>query len=122
MAGVTLDEVSPRRPGDPPWRSRTAHRTSTPEAMAALRDGRVGRGWSMSEAARRSGVSRPSISLLERGLRRPSVSVAEDLIAAYGLAGPTAAAIRAIAIPLVGRDSPYKAAPATGRTAKRARA
>lgn len=76
--------------------------------MAALRGGRLGRGWSMTAAAKHSGVSRPMISLLERGLRRPSESVAEDLIAAYGLTGPAAAAIRAIAIPLVGRDSPFK--------------
>jgi len=76
--------------------------------MAALRDGRLRRGWTMAEAARRSGVSRPMISLLENGLRRPSESVAEDLVGAYGLTGPAAAAVRAIALPLVGRDSPYR--------------
>ncbi|MGH3186765.1 MAG: helix-turn-helix domain-containing protein [Streptosporangiaceae bacterium] len=102
------DEISPRRRDDPPWRSRTAHRTSTPEAMAALRDGRLRRGWSMTTAARHSGVSRPMISQLESGQRRPSESVAEDLIDAYRLAGVDAAAVRAIAIPLAGRDSPYR--------------
>jgi len=106
--GVMFDETSPRRPGDPPWRSRTAHRTSSPAAMAALRRGRLVRGWSMTAAARHSGVSRPMISQLESGRRRPSESVAEDLIAAYRLTGADAAAVRGIAIPLVGRDSPYK--------------
>jgi hypothetical protein len=33
------DESDPRKPTDPPWRGRTARRTSTPEAMRALRGG-----------------------------------------------------------------------------------
>jgi len=76
--------------------------------MSALRRGRLGRGWSMSEAASHTGVSRPMLSLLERGQRRPSESVAEDLIDAYGLDDDDADAVRAIARPLVGRDSPYR--------------
>lgn len=76
--------------------------------MAALRSGRTRRGWSISEAARRSGVSRPMISLLERGLRRPSQSTAQDLIEAYELTGQEARAVWAIGIPFVGRDSPFK--------------
>jgi transcriptional regulator with XRE-family HTH domain len=76
--------------------------------MAALRRGRLGHGWSFTTAAERSGVSRPMISQLERGLRRPSESVAEDLIGAYGLTGAEAAAVRAISVPLAGRDSPYR--------------
>ena len=31
-----MDLISPRRPQDPPWRSRTAHRTSSVQAMEAL--------------------------------------------------------------------------------------
>ena len=111
-----MDEISPRRPQDPPWRSRTAHRTSDPEAMEALRRGRERRGWTMSAAAKHSGVSRPMISLLERGLRRPSESVAEDLITAYRLTGQEADAVRSIALEWVGRDTPYK----TGVTPARA--
>ena len=66
------DEVSPRKPGDPPWRSRTAHRSCDPAAAAVLRAARLARGWSLSEAARRSGVSRRIINLLEAAERRPS--------------------------------------------------
>ena len=62
----------------------------------------------MTAAARHTGISRPHISLLERGLRRPSESVAEHLIASYRLTGPEADAIRDIAREWVGRDSPYK--------------
>jgi transcriptional regulator with XRE-family HTH domain len=76
--------------------------------MEALRRGRQRRGWSMTAAAKHSGVSRPMISLLERGLRRPSESVAEDLIDAYGLDAVDALAVRSVALSLVGRDSPYK--------------
>jgi transcriptional regulator with XRE-family HTH domain len=103
-----VDQISPRRPQDPPWRSRTAHRTSSPQAMEALRHGRQRRGWTLTAAAKHSGVSRPMISLLERGLRRPSESVAEDLIDAYELTGPEANAVRSIALELVGRDSPFR--------------
>ncbi len=103
-----MDEISPRRPQDPPWRSRTAHRTSDPEAMEALRRSRVRRGWSMTRAAAETGVSRPMISLLERGLRLPSVSLAEALIAGYRMSATEAEAVRSIAIDWVGRDSLYR--------------
>ena len=66
------------------------------------------RGWSFSEAARQSGVSRRMIGLLEAAQRRPSVCTAEALIAAYRLAEDDAVAVWAIALPLVGRDSPYR--------------
>jgi hypothetical protein len=102
------DEASPRRPGDPPWRSRIARRTSTPEAMAAFRDARLRRGWSLTRAAAETGVSRPHLSLLERGLRRPSESVAEDLISAYNMTGAEADAVSEVAVPWAGRDSPYR--------------
>ncbi len=105
---LAVDEISPRRPQDPPWRSRTAHRTSDPEAMEALRCGRERRGWTMTRAAQETGVSRPMISQLESGLRRPSESVAEDLIAGYRLTGQAADAVRSIALEWVGRDSPYR--------------
>lgn len=102
------DEASPPRRGDPPWRGRTAHRTSTPQAMAALRDGRRRHGWNLTKAAERTGVSRPFISQLESGTRRPSESVARDLITAYGLTGEDYDAVMQIARPLAGRDSPYR--------------
>lgn len=102
------DQIDPPKPGDPPWRSRRAHRSCDPEASAALRRGRLARGWNISEAARRSGVSRRMIGSLEAGTRRPSESTAGDLIRAYGLTARDAAAVWDIALPLVGRDSPYR--------------
>lgn len=103
-----MDEISPRRPQDPPWRVRIAHRSSDPYAMEVLRRARERRGWTMTRAAAETGVSRPMISQLERGQRRPSVSLAEALIAGYGMTGPGADAVRAIALDWVGRDSPYR--------------
>lgn len=108
------DEVSPRKPDDPPWRSRIAHRSSDPSAMGALRRARLGHGWSMTRAAVETGVSRGMISLLERGLRRPSESLADALIYSYGITGGDADAVRAIALPFVGRDSPFKTGVAPG--------
>jgi hypothetical protein len=102
------DDADPRRPWDPSWRSRTAHRSCDPHAAAVLRRARAARGWSFSEAARRSGVSLRMIGLLEAAQRRPSVSTAVALIVAYRLTGDDAASVWAIALPLVGRDSPYK--------------
>jgi len=101
------DEADPPKPWDPPWRSRTAHRSCDPEAAAVLMNARRTRGWSVSEAARRSGVSRRMIGMLEGAQRRPSVSTAEALIDAYRLTGDDAETVRSIAIPLVGRDSPF---------------
>lgn len=112
--GAHADESDPRRPGDPPWRGRTARRTSTPAAMRAFRDARLRRGWSLTRAAEETGVSRPHLSLLERGLRRPSESVAEDIITAYRMTPDEADAVSAIAVPLAGRDSPYRTGVAPG--------
>lgn len=108
---TALDDVSSPKPWDPPWRSRTAHRSCDPRAAAVLRYYRQARGWNVSEAARQSGVSRRMIGMLEHAQRRPSVSTAEMLIGAYGITGGHAEDVRAIALPNVGRDSPYK----TGR-------
>ncbi len=105
---TTLDDVSPRKPTDPPWRSRTAHRSCDPRAAGLLKFYRQVRGWSLSEAARQSGVSRRMIGMLEDCQRRPSVSTAEALITAYRISAGHAAEVRDIAIPYVGRDSPYK--------------
>jgi len=102
------DHVDPPKPWDPPWRSRHAHRSCDPEAARVLRRARAARGWSVSEAARRSGVSRRMIGMMEAAQRRPSVSTAEALITAYRLTGDDAEAVWSIAIPLVGHDSPYK--------------
>jgi hypothetical protein len=102
------DDVDPRKPGDPPWRSRAAHRSCDPKAAEVLRLHRLRRGWTVSEASRQSGVSRRMIGLLEHAQRRTSVSLAEALIDAYGIQRPLAGVVRAIALPDVGRDSPYK--------------
>ena len=82
--------------------------------MRAFRDARLRRGWSLTRAAEETGVSRPHLSLLERGLRRPSESVAEDIITAYRMTPDEADAVSAIAVPLAGRDSPYRTGVAPG--------
>ena len=48
------------------------------------------------------------VGMLERAERRPSVSTAEALITAYRLTGERAGAVRGIAVPCAGRDSPFK--------------
>jgi hypothetical protein len=108
------DESDPRRPGDPPWRGRTARRSSSPEATRAFRDARLRRGWSLTRAAKETGVSRPHLSLLERGLRRPSESVAEAIITGYRMTPDEADAVSAIAVPWAGRDSPHRTGVAPG--------
>ena len=108
MMAIVHDDVSPRKPGDPWWRSRTAHRSCDPRAAAVLRQARTARGWSVSEAARRSGVSRRMIGMLEAAQRRPSISTSQALISAYRLTGERADAVRDIAVPCAGRDSPFK--------------
>lgn len=105
---TVLDEVDLPKPWDPPWRSRTAHRSCDPRASAVLKFYRQRRGWNVSEAARQSGVSRRMIGMLEHAQRRPSVSTAEALIAAYRITGEHADKVRSIAITFVGRDSPYR--------------
>jgi transcriptional regulator with XRE-family HTH domain len=46
---------------------------------------RTGRGWSLDELAARSGVSRPSLSRLERGEVSPTAQVLGRLAAAFGI-------------------------------------
>lgn len=72
-----------------------------------LRNARRAHGWSVSEAARRSGVSRRMIGMLEHEQRRPSESTAEALITAYRITGDDMEAVWSIALPNVGRDSPF---------------
>jgi ribosome-binding protein aMBF1 (putative translation factor) len=103
------DDVSPRKPHDPPWRSRTAHRNLDPDVVAMLAGARADLGWSYTEAAWRTGVSRRMLAMLEAGQRVPSVVLAEDLITGYRLDDGAAALLRAAALPNVGRDSPYSA-------------
>jgi len=106
--GLHQDDSDPRRPGDPPWRGRTARRSSTPAAVRAFRSARLRGGWSIGFAAGRAGISRPHLSLLERGLRRPSSSVAEAVIKALAMTPAEAEAVRSVAVQLAGKDSPYR--------------
>jgi transcriptional regulator with XRE-family HTH domain len=89
--------------------------------MRALRDARLRRGWTLTRAAEETGVSRPHLSLLERGLRRPSESVAEDIISAYRMTDAEADAVSEIAVPGAGRDSPYRTGAAPGDWLSRSR-
>jgi transcriptional regulator with XRE-family HTH domain len=102
------DVVDPPKPGDPPWRSRRAHRSLHPHAAAILRTARQARGWSIREAAKRSTISRRMIGMMEAAERVPSTATAELLIKAYQLDGENAAVIRSAGLPNVGRSSPYR--------------
>ena len=71
------DDVEPAEPGrDPGLGERLATR------LAALR---AGRGWSMEELADRSGVSRSTLSRIERGETQPTAAVLNQICAAHGL-------------------------------------
>jgi ribosome-binding protein aMBF1 (putative translation factor) len=103
------DIVSPRKPDDPPWRSRTAHRSLDPDVAAMLARARAELGWTYTKAAWWTGISRRMLSMLEAGQRVPSQVLAEDLITGYRLGAADAALLRAVALPDVGRASPYGA-------------
>ena len=105
---VHQDVSDPRKPGDPVWRGRTARRSSTPAVVRAFRDARLRRRWSIARAAEAAGISRPYLSQLERGLRRPSASVAEAVIKGLAMTPQEAEALRSVAVRLAGRDSPYR--------------
>lgn len=105
---TALDDVGQRKPWDPAWRSRTAHRSCDPRGAAILRLYRRRRGWSVSEAARQTGVSRRMIGMLEHAERRPSTATAQALIEGYGIKGGHAAEVWSIALEDVGRASPFK--------------
>ncbi len=47
---------------------------------------REGRGWTLDELAERSGISKPQLSRLESGERRPSLAALLSLSKAYGVA------------------------------------
>ena len=102
------DIIDPPRPYDPPWRSRHAHRSLDPAVSSMLARRRRELGWSLSEAERRTGVSRRMLSMLERGERVPSTVLADDLAAGYGLSPSDASLLWSAALPNVGRDSPYR--------------
>lgn len=74
----------------------------------SLRFARRRRGWSFRVAERNLGVSAGYLCHLERGHRVPSTAVAEVLIAGYGIDGPRAERLRGVAVPDVGRASPWK--------------
>jgi transcriptional regulator with XRE-family HTH domain len=102
------DEIHAPRPQDPPWRSRHAHRNLPRDVAELLRAARDSHGWTISEASRRTGVSRRMITLLERGERYPSTVLADALIEGYELGQRNAWRLRDIALPNVGRASPYR--------------
>jgi DNA-binding XRE family transcriptional regulator len=83
-------------------------RTATGMQRELLRIYRQARGWTVAEAARQTHVSRRMIGMLEAAQRRPSESTAEALIGAYRMTDQHADDVRAIAVPYVGRDSPYR--------------
>jgi transcriptional regulator with XRE-family HTH domain len=55
-------------------------------APSALRQKREALGRKLSEVARKIGISKPSLSSIERGLQRPSLKTVEALAAELGMA------------------------------------
>jgi transcriptional regulator with XRE-family HTH domain len=103
-----LDTARERRPWDPPWRRRAAHRSLPPDVAAMLRQARLARGWTKSAAAGYTRVSRRMLTLLEQGQRRPSIVLAESLAQAYRLDPEDSARLMQAAVHNAGRDSPYR--------------
>jgi transcriptional regulator with XRE-family HTH domain len=66
-------------------------------------------GWSLSEAGRRTGISRRMLGMMEAGQRVPSAVLAEELISGYKLGYADADLLRFAALPNVGRASPLRA-------------
>lgn len=102
------DDADPRRPGDPEWRERVAHRTLPADIVWALQDARHHRGWTQREAAAAVGISLGTVRHLEHGDRLPSVDVAEDLVATLDLPPDVVHHLRAVARPYAGRSSPLR--------------
>jgi transcriptional regulator with XRE-family HTH domain len=73
-----------------------------------LAEARAERGWSLTTAAARTGISRRMLGMLEHGQRVPSTVLAEALIEGYRLGLAAADLLRSVAMPNVGRDSPLR--------------
>jgi transcriptional regulator with XRE-family HTH domain len=73
-----------------------------------LADARARLGWPVAVAARQVGISDRMLRYLERGERVPSTAVAEDIISGLGLDEIDADLLRSVALPDVGRASPFR--------------
>ena len=89
-------------------------RTIGQDVADMLADARRDRGWSLRQAGRRVGVTAGTIVHLEKARRAPSISVAEDIIAAYELPDECAEMLRSAAVRDAGRSYP-------GQSSRRAR-
>jgi ribosome-binding protein aMBF1 (putative translation factor) len=69
---------------------------------------RRARGWSCRQAAAEVGISPAHMSRLERGIRCPSVAVAEDLIRVLQLDPEDASRLLTVARPDAGRSHPLR--------------
>jgi transcriptional regulator with XRE-family HTH domain len=76
------------------------------DLAAAIRAHRLRRGLGLREAARTAGIPHSHLSMIERGQRAPSLSVAELLCDALRLPAHLAAELIAAAQPHAGRDYP----------------
>ena len=100
-------ESSPRRPHDPPWRSRDAVREIPYDVAAMLRATRKARGLTLKGAAEAAGVSWRMLAHLEHGDRAPSHHTAERITAVYQLDVDDAARLHSTAR-RAGYSSPYR--------------
>ena len=87
----------------PTHRERTSRRLPNDVALIIL-EARLRQGFSCRRAARRCGTSAGYMSMLERGLRCPSVVIAEALIDGLRLSSEQARRLREVALSGVGRD------------------
>lgn len=78
------------------------HPPLPPELAEILRMERIGRGWTLQDAAAATGVAWAFLSNLELRYRCPSTVTAKALIAGYELDGEVADALMACAAPYAG--------------------
>lgn len=78
-----MEDSQPATPSAVPEDS--GHRSHKDRMARALQRERARTGWSLSEAAKRAGVSKSTLSQLESGAGNPSVETMWALAAAYGV-------------------------------------
>lgn len=100
-------EGAPGRPSSDP-RGWPPRRTISGQLAAMLATVRRRRGYSLREAARRSGCTAGTIVHLEKARRAPSIITAWGIINGYRLDDTEAEMLLAEAVDNAGKSSPYR--------------
>lgn len=98
-----VEYISTRKPRE------YAHRSLPADVAGSLHQARRDKGWSLRRAARHVGIAHGHLDYLEKGQRRPSLVVAEALIAHLALDSQAAERLRSVAVTDAGRSSPWRA-------------